>query len=140
MMKIFIAPMLLALAAASPASPTVQIANGDWSELPLLDQVSYSHTSSALMTKLYEIGKQQKCRLPGLVGNHIDMTVSFAAQFEPDGKLSRLLVQPLNCPQAESWLGGTLVQAIEKGDFRPNPNNPNDHGWYRGQFSFYYEN
>jgi len=36
------------------------------------------------------------------------------------------------------WLGGTLVQSIQHGDFRPGAT-PNPEGWYRGDFSFYYE-
>lgn len=137
-MRICAAPILLALVAASPA-PTVEVANGNWSGLPPLQHVSYSHLSLSIMSKLYEIGRQQKCQLPGQTGNRIDMSISFAAQFTPEGKLTRLLLPELNCPQAESWLGGTLVQAIEKGDYRPNPQEPNDHGWYRGEFNFYYE-
>jgi hypothetical protein len=65
------------------------------------------------------------------------MSVSFAAQFTQDGQLTKLLLPQLNCPEAESWLGGTLVQSIEAGDYRrviPNPE-----GWYRGEFNFHYE-
>jgi hypothetical protein len=129
--------MLLSLVAASPAPPLVQVATGDWSQLPPLQVVSYAHLSSSIMSKVYEIGRQHKCQLPGQYGSHIDISISFAAQFTPEGKLVRLLVPQLNCPEAESWLGGTLLQSIQHGDFRPGAKNPE--GWYRGDFNFYYE-
>jgi hypothetical protein len=139
MKRIFAAPLLLALAAASPAPPTVQVATGDWSQLPPLERIGYAHLSSAIMTKLYEIGRQHRCRLPGQSGNHIDMSISFAAQFSPQGKLVHLLLPELNCPEAESWLGGTILKSIEQGDYRPAVQNPSPEGWYRGDFNFYYE-
>jgi hypothetical protein len=138
MKRVFAAPLLLALAAASPAAPTVQVATGDWSNLPPLERAGYEHLSTAIMSKVYEIGRQNRCKLPGQYANHIDLSISFAAQFGPDGKLARLLLPQLNCPEAESWLGGTLVQSIQHGDFRPGPSKSPE-GWYRGDFSFYYE-
>lgn len=136
MNRVFAAPLFLALIAASPP-PTVEVATGDWSQLPKLEPVSYDHLSAAIMTKLYEIGREHRCRLPGQSGSHIDMSISFAAQFSPDGELKRLLVPALNCPEAESWIGGTLVKSLKGGDFRRPVSNPE--GWYRGDLSFYYE-
>lgn len=138
MMRFLAASLFLGLAAASPPAPTVQVATGDWSGLPALDRVGYDHLSSAIMSKVYEIGRRNRCNLPGQYANHIDLSISFAVQFGPDGKLVRLLLPELNCPEAESWLGGTLVQSIQHGDFRPG-RDVNPEGWYRGDFSFYYE-
>jgi len=138
MNRVFTAPLLLILAAAAPQAPTVQVATGDWSKLPALQHGDYNHLSTAIMSKVYEIGRQNRCKLPGQYGNHIDLSISFAAQFGPDGKLVRLLLPQLNCLEAESWLGGTLVQSIQHGDFQP-ATKANPEGWYRGDFSFYYE-
>jgi len=138
MNKAVAAPLIFILAAAAPPTPTVQVATGDWSKLPALEHGDYNHLSTAIMSKVYEIGRQHKCQLPGQYANHIDLSISFAAQFGTDGKLVRLLLPELNCPEAESWLGGTLVQSIQHGDFRPGAT-PNPEGWYRGDFSFYYE-
>ena len=101
MNRILAAPLLVALAAASPSQPVVQVATGDWSQLPQLQPVSYDHLSMAIMTKVYQIGREHRCRLPGQSGNRIDMSISFAAQFGPDGQLTRLLVPAMNCPEAE---------------------------------------
>ena len=137
MKKIFAAPLLIALLSAAPAPPRVEVATGDWSQLPQLEPVSYDHLSMAIISKVYEIGRQHRCRLPGQFGSHIDMSISFAAQFEPDGRLARLLVPALNCPEAEAWIGGTLLKSLQGGDFRRPVNNPE--GWYRGDLSFSYE-
>ena len=138
MKNIFAAPLLLALIAATPPTPTVQVATGDWSKLPALEHGDYNHLSSAIMSNIYEIGRQNRCKLPGQYANHIDLSISFAAQFGPDGKLARLLLPQLNCPEAESWLGGTLVQSNQHGDFRPG-RNVNPEGRYRGEISYNYE-
>lgn len=139
MNRVSAVPLLFALVAASPAAPTVQVATGDWSKLPPLELISYQHLSSAIMSEVYEIGHQHRCRLPGQKGGHLDLSISFAAQLDPQGKLVRLLLPNLNCPEAEAWLGGTLVKSIQNGDYRPDAKAPNPEGWYRGDFSFYYE-
>lgn len=137
MNRILAVPLLLALVAASAEHPVVQVATGDWSQLPQLEAVSYDHLSMAIMTKVYRIARDHKCRLPGQSGNRIDMSISFAAQFGPGGKLRRLLVPAMNCPEAEAWIGGTLIKSLQGGDFRRPVDNPE--GWYRGDLSFYYE-
>ena len=137
MNRIFAVQLFLALLGAAPAPPRVEVATGDWSQLPRLEPLAYNHLSSAIMSKLHEIGRQHRCRLPRQSGSHIDVSISFAAQFSPDGQLTRLLLPALNCPEAESWIGGTLVQSLQGGDFKRPVNSPN--GWYRGDLSFYYE-
>jgi hypothetical protein len=139
MKTIFAAPLSLALLAASPPTPVVQVATGDWSNLPPLEVVGYDHLSTAIMSKVYAIGRQNKCKLPGQYGSHIDMSITFAAQFTKEGELTRLVLPQLNCPEAEAWLGGTLLKSIQHRDFRPDMKHPNSEGWYRGDFSFYYE-
>ena len=121
MQGILVVPMVLALAAAASSPPTVQVATGDWSQLPPLEVQSYAHLNSAFMSKVYEIGRQHRCKLPGQFGSHIDLSISFAAQFNPEGKLVRLLLPQLNCPEAEAWLGGTLVKSIQHGDYPSGP-------------------
>lgn len=137
MKRLLSAPLLLALAAASAPQPLVEVATGDWSNLPALEIARYSHLSTAIMTKLNEIKRKHRCDLAGQ-GNNLDMSISFAAQFRPDGRLTRVLLPPLHCAEAESWIGSTLVQSLEGGDFVRRENNPE--GWYRGNLSFYWEN
>ncbi|HET9812595.1 MAG TPA: hypothetical protein VFP57_02925 [Sphingomicrobium sp.] len=137
MKRLLILPLLLGLIAASPPSPTVEVATGNWSNLPKLKRASYDHLSAAVMMKLYQIVREHKCALPGQKGIRMDITFSFATQFDGQGKLQRLILPALNCPEAESWLGGTLLQAIQAGDYVPS--GANDSGWYRGELSFEYD-
>ena len=137
MRKLLAFPLFAALVAATPPQPKVEVATGDWSQLPLLKFQGYDNLSSAVMTKLYEIRRQKRCQLPGLSSTQIELSVSFAAQFSPDGQLKRLLLPQLDCPEAEAWIGGTLVKSLQHGDFRPTGRNPE--GWYRGDLSFSYE-
>jgi hypothetical protein len=137
MKRLFAIPLLLALVAAAPPAPTVQVATGDWSNLPALKRNGYGHLSAAVMMKLYQIVREHKCRLPGQGGNRMDITFSFATQFNQQGQLQRLILPALNCPDAESWLGGTLLQSIQAGDYLPTGRSPG--GWYRGELSFEYD-
>ena len=137
MKRLLAVPLLLALLAAS-APPKVEVATGDWSELPPLRFVGYDHLSTTVMAKINEIGRKQQCHFPGQRRNRTDLSISFAVQYAPNGALQRLLLPQLNCPAAEAWLGGALLQSIEKGDYRPTGENLE--GWYQGSFSFDYEN
>jgi hypothetical protein len=130
-------PIAFALIGASPGQPVVEVSGGDWSQLPALEFRGYNHLTSTAMSRIYRLGYERRCRLPGMSGHHIDFNVSFAAQYGADGHLARLVLPKLNCPEAEAWLGGTLVQAIKSGDYRRTEENPD--GWYQGAFSFYYE-
>ena len=130
-------PIAFALIGASPGQPVVEVSGGDWSQLPALEfprlQSSHQHRHEPH----FRLGYERRCRLPGMSGHHIDFNVSFAAQYGADGHLARLVLPKLNCPEAEAWLGGTLVQAIKSGDYRRTEENPD--GWYQGAFGFYYE-
>ena len=137
-MKRFLAlPFLLALAAASAPPVTVEAAVGDWSQLPQLSNRGYDHLNTKMMVKLHEIASQKQCRLPGYLGNRLDLRISFAAQFDPDGTLRRILIPKLDCPEAEGVLGGALLEMMEGGDYRPTGKNAD--GWYQGKLTFGFE-
>lgn len=145
MVNLWAIPMFLSLAgpAQSPtiddAVPpaTVHVAIGDWEHLPPLKLRNYAHLSSSVMSRLYQIRREHKCSLPGSRKRQVDLSISFAAQYSPDGRLRRLLLPQLNCPEAEGWLGGTLLKSLRGGDYVPTGENLN--GWYRGELSFSYE-
>lgn len=126
--------LILAATAGSPDPVTVQTADGDWSRLPSLQSRGYDHLHSDYMTKLHQIASQGQCRLPGHSGNRLDLSLSFAAQFDPAGSLERIVLPRLDCPEAEGVIGGALLDMMRGGDYRPTGKNPE--GWYRGQFAF----
>lgn len=126
--------LILALAAGPPSTVTVQTADGDWSNLPSLQSRGYDHLNSDYMTRLHQIASEGQCRLPGYSGSTLDLNLSFAAQYDPGGKLQRIVLPKLNCPEAEGVIGGALLDMMRGGDYRPTGKNPE--GWYRGQFAF----
>jgi hypothetical protein len=137
-MKRFLAPALsLVLIAASAPPVTVETAGGDWSKLPLLNQVSSDHLSGGRMARLHDIVKRHQCQIGDYVGTRLDFGVSFAAKFDPDGTLRQIVIPKLNCPEAEGIVGGALLEMIQARDYRPTGANPD--GWYRGNFSFAFE-
>ena len=77
--------------------------------------------------------------LPGRSGRmkkELNLSLSFAAQFQPDGTLNRVVLPKLNCPEGEGVIGGAILEMMKGGDYRPTGKNLD--GWYRGQFSFSY--
>jgi hypothetical protein len=126
--------VMLASTAGSPAGVLVQTADGDWSRLPRLQSRGYDHLNTDVMAKLHLIASKGECSLPGYSGGRLDMRLSFAAQFDPAGSLSRIVIPKLGCPEAEGVIGGALLEMMGGGDYRPTGKNPD--GWYRGQFAF----
>lgn len=137
-MKRLLIPALLlgsipAVCAAAP--PSVETANANWSQLPKLKQHSNDHMSNTAISRIYEISGEGKCSIPGRNGRGLlDFDMSFAAQFEKDGSLNRVILPKMNCPEAEGVLGGILVKMIQSGDYRNDGSN--EDGWYRGDLSF----
>jgi hypothetical protein len=137
MKRYFALPLFMALIAASAPPVTVETATGDWSKLPQLSQRGYDHLNTKMMVRLHEIASHGQCRLPGYLGNRLDLRLSFAAQFDPDGTLRRVVIPKLDCPEAEGIVGGALVEMMHGGDYRPTGKNPD--GWYQGSFTFGFE-
>jgi len=137
MKRYFALLLFMALIAASAPPITVETATGDWSKLPQLSQRGYDHLNTKMMVRLHEIASHGQCRLPGYLGNRLDLRLSFAAQFDPDGTLRRVVIPKLDCPEAEGIVGGALVEMMHGGDYRPTGKNPD--GWYQGSFTFGFE-
>ena len=114
--------------------PVVQAANGNWSELPKLNRRRDEHLSTKAMQRLFEISKERKCRLPGQGYGELNLRLSFAARFKPDGTLTQLVLPKLNCPEAEGILAGVPLDMVKGGDYRPV--HPSELGWHRGDMTF----
>lgn len=133
---------LIALAAlvlsptAAQASPSVATANGDWSYLPALVERDYSHLDLKALQILWDIANSRRCSLPGYRGMSMNFRLSFAVQYKPDGSLDRVILPPMNCPEAEGILGRVLIDMIQGGDYGRVP--ADSDGWYRGDFTFDY--
>ena len=127
---------LLLVAASVPASAevTVETATGDWSKLPQLSQRGYDHLSEKMQAKLYEIAASKQCPSFLLKYDRLDFRTSFAVQYASDGTLSRIVLPKLDCPAAESVVGGTLLEMLQGGDYARGGKSAA--GWYQGGLGF----
>jgi hypothetical protein len=126
--------LLAALAVPANAAVSVEAADGDWSNLPQLSQRGYDHLSEKMEAKLFEIAGSGQCPQLALKQGRLDFSISFATQYAPDGTLSRLILPKLNCAEAESVVGGTLLEMLQAGDYAPSGKSAN--GWYKGGLGF----
>lgn len=135
MRTLFVLSLLLAAASApAAAAVTVETATGDWSKLPQLSQRGYDHLSETMQAKLYEIAASKQCPSFLLKTDRLDFRTSFAVQYASDGSLSRIVFPKLDCPSAESVIGGTLLEMIQGGDYAPGGKSAA--GWYQGGIGF----
>jgi hypothetical protein len=127
---------LLAAAASTPASAGVMVATatGDWSNLPQLSQHGYNHLDEKMQAKLFEIAQSNKCPAFVLQQGRLDLHVTFATQYAAHNSLQALLLPKLDCAEAESVLGGTLLEMVQKGDYVPTGHS--ESGWYQGGLTF----
>ena len=116
------------------AAVTVETAAGDWSKLPQLSQRGYEHLNEKMQAKLYEIAESKQCPAFGLKEGRLDLSVTFAVQYAPDGSLARVVMPKLDCAEAESVVGGTLLEMLRAGDYAPTAKSPA--GWYKGGLGF----
>ena len=126
---------LLVSAISVPAlAVTVQTASGDWSNLPKLSQRGYSHLNEKMQAKLFEIAQSQHCPAFVLKQGRLDFNLTFATQYAPDGSLQRIVLPQLNCTEAESVVGGAVLEMMQGGDYAPDGKSPA--GWYKGGLTF----
>lgn len=122
-------------AVSSPASAvTVETAVGDWSKLPQLSQRGYGNLNEKMQAKLYEIAESQQCPSFQLKEGRLDFSVTFAVQYAADRTLSRIVFPKLDCAQAESVIGGALLEMLQAGDYAPTAKS--SAGWYKGGLGF----
>ena len=136
-MKRFLALSLLLSSLPAPvlaASPSVEVANANWSYLPNMKQRSSFHLSNVAIARIHEIAREGQCVIPGVEGPLLELDLPFAAHFNPDGSVDRIVMQKLGCQEAEGILGGVLLKMVQGGDYKPDGSNQD--GWYRGTLSF----
>ena len=137
MKRLLALPLLLATMAQAAPLPKVEAATGDWSQWPALQSRNYDHLQSTVMQRLWELAHSRTCTIPGYSIGNLDFRMSFAAQYNPDGSIARIIVPKLGCPEAEAILGGALVEMIHGGDYRPT--GKSEQGWYQGSLTFGFE-
>jgi hypothetical protein len=133
-MKRLLALALLLAPVPAASAARVEVADGEWSYLPLMKQRRLDHLNDDALARINEIVHARKCTFPGQFGVNYDVTVSFAAHFAADGSVDRLVMNRLNCAEVESLIGGVLLEMINGGDYKMTGENADR--WYRGELSF----
>lgn len=126
--------LTLLLASAPAAAQTVEVAESDWSYLPQMRHVSNNHLDDIALAGVHDVISRGDCELPGQRKDNVDLTVPFAAQLSSDGKVNRLVLKKLGCPEIEGIVAGALLEMLKGGDYQIASRNAE--GWYQGQFSF----
>ena len=126
--------LLAAVSMPAAAAVSVETANGDWSKLPKLTQRGYNHLNEKMQAKLFEIAQSNKCPSFALKQGRLDFNLTFATQYAPDGTLSKIVLPKLDCAEAESVVGGALLEMLNAGDYVPDGKSPA--GWYKGGLVF----
>jgi hypothetical protein len=134
MVRLSKAALLLAAISVPAFAVTVETANGDWSTLPNLSQRGYDHLNEKMQAKLFEIAQSRHCPSFVLKQGRLDFSLTFATQYAPDGSLQRIVLPQLNCAEAESIVGGAVLEMVQGGDYSPNGKSPA--GWYKGGLAF----
>jgi hypothetical protein len=138
-MRSFLAvPLLFATMAATGPQPVVEVATGDWSQLPALEHRSNDHLGSNGMARVFQLAYHHECTIPGYSYRKLDLRLSFAVQYNPDGTAARIVIPSLNCPEAEAIIGGAVAAMVKGRDYAPARLAP-DQLWYRGTLIYGYE-
>ncbi len=133
MRTLFLACAFLALAGPATAQ-RVEVAEGDWSNLPTMRFAHHEAISPDVVLKVQELVTNGECALAGASKRKMDMTVPFLVRFSPAGAVEHVVLRKLGCAKAEGVLAGALLAMLKAGTFKPTGENLT--GWYRSELSF----
>ena len=135
-MKLALAAALLALAApayaqapAASSGVTVEVATGDWSNVPWMTSRPFNIVTSQVVDLLHESFERGKCRLAGQSKKRIDLDLPFLVEFGESGEVKALVLRKIGCPAVESLLASVLLNQVQAGDYRAPRGQAA--GWYR---------
>jgi hypothetical protein len=132
MRKTLLAAAMLTLAVPATAQ-RVEVADGDWSDFPALEKSQTVNLGDGAMADIDRLVAQGKC---DRLGNkkRIRMEIPFIAQFDDTGKVERVMLQRINCPEVETIAANAAMYAAKWGRIKPGTSNAA--GWYRGLVSY----
>jgi len=132
-MKHLLASALL-LVAAPAAAQTIEVASGDWSNIPQMREQVGAAVDANAVAAIAEMVDRRECTIPGQRRGNLDMTVPFLVQFDAHGTIQRLVVHPLGCARAEGVLAGALLRLMQQRGFEPFGGR--HEGWFRAEVGF----
>lgn len=125
-----------ALIAATPAvasAQSVDVADGDWRGIPLVQTGKPKSMSDRSMGRIEKLLQAGKCPRFG-DGDPIRLDVPFLLQFDAAGQVQRVVVRRVDCPDLEGVIGGVVISRAKAGYYTPTGQNAT--GWYRSNFNY----
>jgi hypothetical protein len=133
MMRKFLFIAAMAMLAIPASAQQVEVADGDWSDFPALDKSQVVNLGAGAMADIDKLVAEGKC---DRIGNkkRIRMEIPFIAQFNDAGKVQRVMLKRINCPEVETIAASAAFYAAKWGWIEPGTNN--EAGWYRGMVNY----
>jgi hypothetical protein len=119
------------IASFQASAVTVEVARGNWSNIPVVKNRSFQTIHSEAVDALHRAFGKGECVLPGQSKNRLDLKIPFLLEYSPGGKLQRLVLHKLGCDSVERILASVLLKQAQTGEFESAGTNLL--GWYRGE-------
>ncbi len=132
-MRKFLSIAIIALFATSASAQRIEVADGEWSDFPALEKSQTVNLGDGAMADIDRLVASGKC---SKIGNkkHIRMEIPFLAQFDANGKVERVMLNRIGCPEVETIAANAAYYAARDGRIKPGTSNAA--GWYRGFVSY----
>ena len=124
---------LALLGCAAPAgAQAVEVGRADWDRFPAAQASGRRYLSVETMDAIETLARDGDCRLPGLRPRQVRLDVPFALRFDASGRVERIILNDLGCPDLERLLGQAVQEMALAGEYRPT----RGAGWYRSSVQF----
>jgi hypothetical protein len=123
-----------ALLAQTALAQSVEVAEGDWSDIPAVGVAKgpafISDQSMARIDKLLAAGK---CPSVGS-RKYVNLNVPILVQLDGGDQVQKIVVRRIGCPEVESIVGGIAAGRAKQGYYKSTGQNQT--GWYRSEISY----
>jgi hypothetical protein len=132
MRKYLILAAIAALAVPATAQ-RIEVADGDWADFPALEKSQTVNLGDGAMADIDRLVAAGKC---DKIGNkkRIRMEIPFIAQFNENGRVERVMLSRIGCPEVEAIAANAAYYAAREGLIKAGTSN--SAGWYRGLVSY----
>ena len=128
------AAVALAAGSAPAFAQTVEVASGDWSNIPAIEPRGSQFIDEPTVLLLERIARSGDCEAAGFRRNSLDIRVPLLLRFQPDGGIERIVLARSGCDELDRHLGGIVLKLARAGEYQGTGENQT--GWYRSEFAF----
>ena len=134
MKRIMLGLGLFLAAAGTANAQSVEVGEGDWSALPVIERRGLIQMPGIVVDRLHKLARETDCSVRGFKPSAIDLSVPFVISFTAEGAVDRIVLRDMKCPQLETALGNVLLQMALAGEYRRGRGGAAR--WYRSELSF----